>query len=168
MNIGDAWMAHHEIVSSGYGYFELFRTDTRCPTNTQLNAKIKTLKDRVSFLEVAVADLKKSSPACAFAGFTQEEIDPVVPDAFIACRTEYGPKASIATTQEVLQALRNGTFRAVGDGYVFSSDAQYNLGVARDKYLLEVLNGPFVVVGIGGKASHKTVGEAPVACSMPI
>jgi hypothetical protein len=103
-----------------------------------------------------------------FAGFTQEEIDPDIPDAFIACRSEYGPKASIATTQEVLQALRNGTFRAVRDGYVFSTDAQYNLGVARDKYLLEVLNEPFIVVGVGGKTSHITVGEAPVACSIPL
>jgi hypothetical protein len=138
------------------------------PNNTQLNEKIKTLKDRVDFLEDAMADLKKSSTVYVFAGFTEEEVDPVVPDAFIACRSEYGPKASIATTQEVLQALRNGTFRADVDGYVFSSDAQYNLGVARDKYLLEVLNGPFVVVGVGGKTSHMTVGDAPVACSMPI
>jgi cell division protein FtsB len=29
------------------------------PTKAQLNEKIKTLKDRVSFLEDAVADLKK-------------------------------------------------------------------------------------------------------------
>jgi hypothetical protein len=29
------------------------------PNNTQLNEKIRTLKDRVSFLEDAVADLKK-------------------------------------------------------------------------------------------------------------
>ena len=138
------------------------------PNNTQLNEKIKILKDRVSILEDAVADLKKSSAVYVFAGFTEEKVDPLVPDAFIACRSEYGPKVSIATTREVLQALRNGTFLADSDGYVFSSEAQYNMGVARDKYLFEVLNGPFIVVGVGGKTSHMTVGEAPVACSMPI
>jgi hypothetical protein len=150
------------------GILSLSAQTLAAPNNTQLNDKIKTLKDRVSFLEDAVADLKKVSPAYAFAGFTKAEVDPLVPDAFIACRSEYGPKASIATTREVLQALRNDTFQAVDDGYVFSSEAQYNMGVARDKYLLEVLNGPFIVVGVGGKTSHKTVGEAPVACSMPI
>ncbi|RLA58546.1 MAG: hypothetical protein DRR04_10720 [Gammaproteobacteria bacterium] len=138
------------------------------PNNTQLNDKIKTLKDRVSFLEDTVADLKKSSTVYVFAGFTEEEVDPLVPDAFIACRSEYGPKASIATTREIFQALRNGTFLADSDGYVLSSEAQYNMGVARDKYLLEVLNGSFIVVGVGGKTSHMTVGEAPVACSMPL
>lgn len=42
------------------------------PNNTQLNEKIKTLKDRVSILEDAVADLKKSSTVYVFAGFTEE------------------------------------------------------------------------------------------------
>jgi hypothetical protein len=138
------------------------------PSNVQLNNKIKRLIDRVTFLEGAMDDLKKSSTGYVFAGFTAENIDPVVPDAFNACRTEYGPKASVATTREVLEALRDGSFFARGDGYVFSSEAEYNMGVPRDRYLHEVLHGPFIVVGIGGKTFHMTVGEAPVACSTPI
>ena len=137
------------------------------PTTAQLNSKIKRLTDRVTFLERAVADLKKTSPGYVFAGFTAENIDPSVPEAFTACRTEYGPKASVANTREVLDALRDGSFFARGDGYVFSSEAEYNMGVAQDRYLHEVLHGPFIVVGIGGKTFHRTVGEAPVACSMP-
>jgi len=44
---------------------------------------------------------------------------------------------------------------------------QYNMGVARDKYLLEMVHGAFIVVGIGGKTSQDKVGAAPIACSVP-
>ena len=137
------------------------------PNNAQLNEKIKTLRERVQLLEDVVDELREENIDYVFSGFTVETIEPDVPDAFVACRDEFGPTASIATTGEVLEALRNGTYAARGDGYVFSTDAQYNMGVARDKYLLEVLHGAFTVVGIGGKTSPLKVGEAPVACSRP-
>lgn len=137
------------------------------PNNAQLNERIKTLRERVELLEELVDDLRAASSEYVFAGFTVENIEPTVPDGFLTCRDEYGPDASLATTEEVLDALRNGTFRARGDGYVFSSDAQYNMGIARDKYLLEMLHGAFIVVGIGGETSAVKVGEAPVACSKP-
>jgi hypothetical protein len=137
------------------------------PNNGQLNQRIKTLSERVQLLEEIVDDLRAASSDYVFAGFTVEDIEPNVADGFLTCRDEYGPNASLATTKEVLEALRNGSYRARGPGYVFSTDAQYNMGIARDKYLLEMLHGAFVVVGIGGETSTVTVGEGPVACSKP-
>ena len=137
------------------------------PNNAQLNQKIKTLQERIELLEEVVDKLREGDIDYIFSGFTVENIEPDVADAFVACRDEFGPNASLATTEEVLAALRNGTFSARGDGYVFSTDAQYNMGVPRDKHLLEILHGAFIVVGIGGKTSPVKVGEAPVACSRP-
>jgi hypothetical protein len=137
------------------------------PNNAQLNEKIKTLKERVQLLEDVVDELRQEDIDYVFSGFTVENIAADVADAFVTCRDEFGPTASIATTEEVLEALRNGTYSARGDGYVFSTDAQYNMGVARDKHLLEILHGAFIVVGIGGKTSPVKVDEAPVACSKP-
>ncbi|MEM6582975.1 MAG: hypothetical protein AAF699_16965 [Pseudomonadota bacterium] len=137
------------------------------PNNKQLNDRIKTLQERVQLLEELVEDLREASSEYVFAGFTVEGIDPTIREGFRTCREEYGPDASLATTREVLDALRNGSYRAQTDGYVLSTDAQYSMGAARDKYLLELLNGSFVVVGIGGETSPEMVGEAPVACSRP-
>ena len=138
------------------------------PNNNQLNQKIKKLENRVSVLEKALSDMQRLSTEYVFAGFTQENVGPLLDDAFTACRSEFGPDASVSDTREVLAALRNGTFLAEEDSYVFSSEVQYDAGVARDKNLLEVLQGQFVVVGIGGKTSDKLIEEAPVACSKPL
>ena len=137
------------------------------PNRAQLDEKINTLRERVQLLEDVVDELRQGDIDYVFSGFTVEEIEPDVPDAFAVCRDEFGPTASVATTEEVLEAMRNGTYSARGDGYVFSRDAQYNMGVARDKHLLEILHGAFIVVGIGGETSPVKVGEAPVACSKP-
>lgn len=137
------------------------------PSNSQLNERLKTLKERVQLLEEVVEDLREASSEYVFAGFSVENINPTIPDGFLTCREEYGSDASLATTKEVLAALRDGTYRARTDGYVLSTDAQYSMGAARDKYLLELLNGSFIVVGVGGETSSEMVGEAPVACSRP-
>ena len=137
------------------------------PNNAQLNTRIKTLQQRVDILEKIVADLQKSDAEFIFAGFTVEEIEPDVPSAFSACREQFGPDASAATTQEVWQALRTGTFLARVKGYVLSAEVQYNMGLPKDRYLLAVLHGPFVVVGVGGETFQDMPEQAPVACSMP-
>ena len=95
---------------SGIAILSLSAQVLAAPTNAQLNGKIKRLTDRVEFLETVLASMKKSPTGYVFKGFTAEDIKPVLPEAYDACRTEYGPKASVANTQEVLEALRDEAF----------------------------------------------------------